>query len=53
MIYLQAVHNSDPCGVYVNGTYGEPQQRGVRQIMMHIISINYKPEKRRRNLPKF
>jgi hypothetical protein len=48
---------SDPSGKYINGRYGEPQQRGDKTdndaYMMGIISINYKPARRRRNLPKF
>ena len=48
---------SDPSGHYVNGGYGEPQQRGDKTdndaYMMGIISINYKPARRKRNLPKF
>ena len=47
----------DPSGHYANGGYGEPQQRGDHTdndaYLMGIISLNYKPAKRRRNLPKF
>ncbi|MGB0881667.1 MAG: hypothetical protein ACPGSO_01860 [Vicingaceae bacterium] len=53
----EQVFFSDPSGKYVNGGYGEPQQRGDDTdndaYMMGIISINYKPARRRRNLPKF
>ena len=48
---------ADPSGVYYEGQYGEPQQRGDKTdndaYMLGIISINYKIQKRRRNLPKF
>ncbi len=47
----------DPSGLYNKGGYIEPQQRGDYTdndaYMMGIISINYKPMRRRRNLPKF
>jgi hypothetical protein len=47
----------DPSGVYANGGFGELQQRGDHTdkdaYLMGIISINYKPARRRRNLPKF
>lgn len=47
----------DPSGYYNNGGYGEPQQRGDQTdndaYMMGIISLNYKPARKRRNLPKF
>lgn len=52
-----ALYFHDPSGLYNNGGYGEPQQRGDATdndaYMMGIISINYKPARRRRNLPKF
>lgn len=52
-----ALFFSDPSGKYVGGGYGEPQQRGDvtddDAYMLGIISINYKIQKRRRNLPKF
>ena len=48
---------ADPSGNYYEGQYGEPQQRGDHTdndaYMLGIISINYKIQKRRRNLPKF
>lgn len=48
---------SDPSGVYTHNGFGEPQQRGDHTdndaYMMGIISLNYKPARRRRNLPKF
>ncbi|PCJ01543.1 MAG: hypothetical protein COB15_01080 [Flavobacteriales bacterium] len=47
----------DPSGHYANGGYGEAQQRGDDSdkdaYMLGIISINYKPARKRRNLPKF
>lgn len=53
----EAAYFSDPSGQYVNGGYGEPQQRGDvtddDAYMLGIISLNYKIQKRRRNLPKF
>ena len=56
----EAVYFSDPSGSYVNGGFGELQQRGDETdkdaYMLGIISINYKPvrrRRRRRNLPKF
>ena len=54
----EAAYFADPSGVYTDHTkYGEPQQRGDKKdndaYMMGIISLNYKPAKRRRNLPKF
>lgn len=52
-----AFYFHDPSGNYSKGGYGEPQQRGDKTdndaYMMGIISINYKPARRRRNLPKF
>ncbi len=52
-----AVYFSDPSGHYVNGQYGEAQQRGDDSdkdaYMLGVISINYKPVRKRRNLPKF
>jgi hypothetical protein len=52
-----AAYFADPSGLYVNGGYGEPQQRGDvtdnDAYMLGIISLNYKIQKRRRNLPKF
>jgi len=53
----EAAFFSDPSGDYVNGTFGEPQQRGNKTrndaYMIGVISINYKPAQRRRTLPKF
>jgi hypothetical protein len=53
----KAIYFSDPSGNYVNGQYGEAQQRGDDSdkdaYMLGIISINYKPARKRRNLPKF
>ena len=53
----EAGYFHDPSGHYANGGYGEPQQRGDDSdkdaYMLGIISINYKPARRRRNLPKF
>ena len=53
----EQIYFSDPSGLYTNGGFGEPQQRGDKTdndaYMMGIISINYKPARRRRNLPKF
>ncbi len=47
----------DPSGEYSNGGFGEPQVRGDHTdndaYLMSIISINYKPARKRRNLPKF
>jgi hypothetical protein len=48
----------DPSGnTNPNGGYGEPQQRGdvtdKDAYMLGILSINYKPARKRRNLPKF
>ena len=47
----------DPSGDYVNGGYGELQQRGDPTdndaYLLGILSLNYKPARRRRNLPKF
>jgi hypothetical protein len=47
----------DPSGAYANGGFSEVQQRGDPSdndaYMMGIISINYKPARKRRNLPKF
>ncbi|MBL4669612.1 MAG: hypothetical protein JKY30_10165 [Flavobacteriales bacterium] len=52
-----ALYFSDPSGRYINGRYGEDQQRGDSSdkdaYMLGIISLNYKPARRRRNLPKF
>jgi hypothetical protein len=53
-----ALYFHDPSGVYNNGGFGEPQQRGDASdkdaYMLGIISLNYKlARKRRRNLPKF
>ncbi len=52
-----ALYFHDPSDHYNYGGYGEPQQRGDKSdkdaYMMGIISINYKPVRRRRNLPKF
>lgn len=54
-----AAYFADPSGntsIY-GGLFGEPQQRGdvtdKDAYMLGIISINYKPARRRRNLPKF
>jgi hypothetical protein len=48
---------SDPSGVYTHDKFGEPQQRGDvtddDAYMLGILSLNYKIQKRRRNLPKF
>lgn len=49
---------ADPSGRVPDHTkFGEPQQRGDKNdndaYMMGMISINYKINKRRRNLPKF
>ena len=50
---------ADPSGnvSLYDGSYGEPQQRGdvtdKDAYMLGILSINYKPARRRRNLPKF
>ena len=48
---------SDPSGQMLTGQFGEPQQRGdvtdKDAYMLGIISINYKPARKRRNLPKF
>lgn len=48
---------ADPSGKYYEGGYGEPQQRGDKTdndaYMLGLISLNYKIQKRRRNLPKF
>ena len=54
----EALYFADPSGIYNNGGYTEPQQRGdVRDkdaYMLGMISVNYKPaRRRRRNLPKF
>lgn len=47
----------DPSGSYANGGFGELQQRGDHTdndaYILGIISINYKPARKRRNLPKF
>lgn len=47
----------DPSGHYAYGGYGELQQRGDNTdndaYLTGILSINYKPARRRRNLPKF
>ncbi|MGB0887372.1 MAG: DUF6089 family protein [Vicingaceae bacterium] len=52
-----ALYFHDPSGLYNNGGFGEAQQRGDPSdndaYMLGIISINYKPARRRRNLPKF
>jgi hypothetical protein len=52
-----ALYFHDPSGRYNNGGYGEAQQRGDDSdkdaYMLGIISINYKPARKRRNLPKF
>jgi len=52
-----AYYFHDPSGLYSNGGYGAPQQRGDYTdndaYLMGIISLNYKPARRRRNLPKF
>jgi hypothetical protein len=53
----ETLYFADPSGVNNIGGYGEPQQRGdpgdKDTYMLGVISINYKPAKRRRNLPKF
>lgn len=53
----EALYFHDPSGLYNNGGYTEPQQRGDPSdddaYMLGIISINYKIGRRRRNLPKF
>jgi Domain of unknown function (DUF6089) len=53
----QAFYFHDPSGDMQNGGFGEPQQRGDRTdkdaYMLGILSINYKPARKRRNLPKF
>lgn len=53
----EAGYFHDPSGHYARGGYGEPQQRGDHTdndaYLMGILSINYKPARRRRNLPKF
>ncbi len=53
----EAGYFHDPSGLYANGGFGEPQQRGDQtdkdSYMFGIISLNYKPARRRRNLPKF
>jgi hypothetical protein len=53
----EALYFADPSDVYNNGGYGEPQQRGdvsdKDAYMLGIISLNYKPARKRRNLPKF
>jgi len=53
----EAGYFHDPSGKYTNDRFGEPQQRGDETdddaYMLGIISINYKPARRRRNLPKF
>ncbi|PCJ28160.1 MAG: hypothetical protein COA97_02475 [Flavobacteriales bacterium] len=47
----------DPSGLYNDDRFKVPQQRGDKTdkdaYMLGIISINYKPARRRRNLPKF
>ncbi len=52
----EAAYFGDPSGKNSIG-YAEAQQRGDKTdkdtYMMGIISLNYKPQKRRRNLPKF
>lgn len=52
-----AFYFHDPGGDYSHGGYGAPQQRGDKTdkdaYLMGILSINYKPARRRRNLPKF
>ena len=55
----QAAYFADPSGntSLYNGYFGEPQQRGdvtdKDAYMLGILSINYKPARKRRNLPKF
>ncbi len=53
----EALYFHDPSGIYNTSGYGEPQQRGDSSdkdaYMLGIISLNYKPARRRRNLPKF
>ncbi len=53
----ESIYFSDPSGLYVDGQYGTPQQRGDASdkdaYMLGIISIKYKPARKRRNLPKF
>lgn len=48
---------ADPSGVYYNGGFDEPQVRGDPTdddaYLLGIISLNYKVQRRRRNLPKF
>ena len=52
-----AAYFHDPSGVYGNGGFGEPQARGDHTdkdaYMLGMLSIQYKPARRRRNLPKF
>jgi hypothetical protein len=52
-----ALYFHDPSGLYNHDGYGVPQQRGDPSdndaYMLGMISINYKPARRRRNLPKF
>lgn len=52
-----AAYFHDPSGHYAKGGYGELQQRGDKtdkdSYMLGIIAVNYKINKRRRNLPKF
>ncbi len=53
----EAMFFHDPSGYYSNGGYGEPQQRGDHtdkdSYLLGILSLEYKPARRRRNLPKF
>lgn len=53
----ESIYFADPSGIYNNGGYTEPQQRGDASdndaYMLGVISLNYKPARRRRNLPKF
>lgn len=53
----EALYFADPSGIYNGGGYTEPQQRGDASdkdaYMLGIISLNYKPARKRRNLPKF
>jgi hypothetical protein len=52
-----SIYFSDPSNVYNNGGFGAPQQRGDASdkdaYMLGVISINFKPSRRRRNHSKF
>jgi hypothetical protein len=53
----ETLYFADPSGTFNAGGYGEPQNRGDASdkdaYMLGIISINYKPARRGRSLPKF